>query len=138
MDAESPLSAPKLLVPMNNAADLELASNFDAIFEEYVHYQNLQDIPGILNCLHLASPNLPVMEKSLQDLFDHYTLQISIIDRVWVGYDGLYAYYRFRQRIEKIAGPEFRDMEAENLIVFRQQDEVWKIWNYLSLWVQPL
>ena len=121
-----------------NAAHLELVSSLEACFEEYVHYQNLQDIPGILNCLHLASPSLPAMEKSLESLLDHYTLQVSIIDRIWVGFDGLYAYYRFRQRIEKIAGPRFRDVEAENLIVFRQQEEAWKIWNHLPLWVQPL
>lgn len=110
-----------------------------ALFEAFIHYQNLKDMPGIQACLHEDSQALDSIQKSLEALLDHFTLQVGILDQAYGGTDGCYAYYRFTQKIEKISGPEFNDMQVENLIVFRQhQDGGWKIWNYLPLWMQLL
>ena len=114
-----------------------LAAILGKRFEEFVRYQNMKDMPGILRCLHGDSFGRLALEKSFEALFDRYTLQVSILERTYIGSDGFYACYRFQQKIEKIAGPEFTDMLAENLVVFRQQNDEWKIWNCFPLWMRP-
>lgn len=120
----------------NTESELEMV--LPALFENFVHYQNTKDIPGLLTCLHPESPAYISMGKSLEGLFDHYTLQVDIMGSTFGGSDESYAYYRFQQKIAKIAGPDFQDSMAENLIVFRQHEGTWKIWNYLPLWMKPL
>lgn len=127
-----------LMQGQTQQTDTELNMVLPALFEDFVHYQNQKDMPNLLDCLHPESPAYSVTEQGMEKLFNHYTLQVSVLGSTFGGNDDTYAYYRFQQTIEKIAGPDFQNCEIENLIVFRHHKENWKIWNYQNLWIKTL
>jgi hypothetical protein len=116
----------------------ELGAALFEFFKAFVRYQNLKDMNGVLGCIHMNSDWRVTMQKAFEGLFDNYTLDVSILEHVYGGTDGEYAYYRVTQTIKKVAGPEFRDIQAENLVVFRRSGEEWKVWNCFPLRIEAL
>lgn len=114
-------------------ADSDLSMILPALFEDFVHFQNLKDMSGIQSCLHDESPGAAAMAQNFEALFDHFTLHVCVLASHYGGWDGDYAYCRFIQKLEKITGPEFNEGKVDNLIIFRQQGKDWKIWNCLPL-----
>lgn len=107
------------------------------LFADFVRYQNQKDLQGIQRCLHSGSVSSAVMLKTFETLFDRFTLEISVLGSRYGGTDGEYAYCRFAQTIEKIAGPEFTNTRADNLAVFKEDDGAWKLWSCLPLTMGP-
>jgi membrane fusion protein len=65
------------------------------------------------------------------------TTDLELLGTRYGGSDGEYAYCRFEQKIEKIAGPEFTNTLADNLAVIKQDDGIWKLWSCLPLMMRP-
>ena len=105
---------------------------------EMIRYQNLKDLRGVLNCIHKESMSRFTSKQLLEPLFNLFTMNNTIVSHIYVGTDGEYIYYRFKQKIEKIAGPDFKNMLGENFVLFKRQDGEWKVWGQLVLMMQPI
>lgn len=109
-----------------------------ALYAEMIRSQNLKDMQGVLNCIHNESISRSTSKQLLEPLFNQFTLNNTIVNHSYIGADCEFIYFRFKQKIEKIAGPDFKDMLSENLVIFSQEDDKWKIWDQLVLMIKPL
>ena len=109
-----------------------------SLYAELIRFQNMKDMQGVLNCIHEESMGRFAAKQLLEPLFNQFTLDNTILSHSYVGTDDEYTYYRFKQIIEKIAGPDFNNMLSENLVLFKKQDGEWKVWNQLVLMMKPI
>ena len=116
----------------------ELELTLTGLYAEMISFQNLKDMQKVLNCIHNESMSRSTSKQLLEPLFNQFTLNNTIVNHSYIGADGEFIYSRFTQRIEKIAGPDFNNMLSENLVIFRQEDGKWKIWDQLILMIKPL
>jgi hypothetical protein len=126
-------TATRELIEKNTTMDRRLDHIFTNLYFELIRFQNLKDMQGVLDCIHHESLGRFNAKKILEPLFDQFTLINTITGHRYVGNDGEYIYYRFKQKIEKIAGPAFKNMCTENLVLFKPQEGEWKVWDQLVL-----
>lgn len=115
-----------------------LQAELAALYAQYVRYQNLKDLPGLMSCLHTDSTWRTTISKMFEPQFDNHTLNKEVHFSAYGGNDGEYAYYRFTQTLRRIAGPPFPENRTENLAIFRREGTGWKIWNCSPIWIEPL
>jgi len=102
-------------------------------FEAYVSAQNRGDAKAAAEFIHKGSPTYESARQMLHQLYLNYKLRSELLGVHFVGADDVYAYVRVRQLTEKIEGPEFRDNVTDALIVLREDEGAWKIWNQVLL-----
>lgn len=108
-----------------------------AIMANFKHTQ-AEDVAAVMGDMHSQSPAYLPTKQMLQQLFPAYDLAYELVDYRFVGEDGEYAYAKIRQRTTKISGPAFQNNELEVLMVFKQENGVWKLWTQANLAVTYL
>ena len=127
-----------MLLPFQQFIDTAVASQeqdqtLARLYAEVIRLQNLKDMTGVLSCVHAESFGRILIQQILEPFFNLFTLQYSLISHAYVGSDGEYTYYRAKVKIEKIAGPDFKNGLTENLVLYKQQQGQWKVWNRVLL-----
>ncbi|MFO7287747.1 MAG: hypothetical protein C0P79_012900 [Gammaproteobacteria bacterium] len=119
----------------HNRESARLIDTIRATFESYVAAQS-RDAKATLEHFHRSSPTYESAREMLHQLFLNYKLRCALETVDVVGMDESYVYARVRQRTEKVEGPAFRDNVTDVLIVLREDEGAWKIWNQALLSVE--
>lgn len=127
-----------ILLLLSTAAYADTSSEIeDAILDNLEHTQN-EDVGAVMEDMHSQSPAYQPTQQMLQQLFPVYDLKYELLNYKLVGEDDEYAYVKVKQRTEKISGPAFQNNEIEMLMVFKQENGLWKLWTTANLSVSYL
>ncbi|PCJ47149.1 MAG: hypothetical protein COA74_12315 [Gammaproteobacteria bacterium] len=96
----------------------------------------LQD--EVIDQIHPNSLSYAQSKQMLKQLFANYQLDVSLKEFKYMGKDKIYAYAKVQQKTLKISGPEFKNNITEQLIVFKQDGDDWKIWTTAILNIKYL
>lgn len=128
---KSLISAVLILLSVNTYADT--ASDLkNAVLDNFKHTKN-ENFDAVMGDIHTQSPAYLQTQQILQQLFPAYDLQYELVSYKFIGEDNEYAYAKVKQKTQKISGPAFQNNEIEMLMVFKQEDGVWKIWTQANL-----
>lgn len=89
------------------------------------------------NLKHTQNENLEATlaatKPALKQLFTRYDLAYKLLDFKYIGEDGEYAYAKIKQHTSKISGPAFNNNTLEALMVFKLENQQWKLWTQANL-----
>ncbi len=108
------------------------------VFERNCHFAQAGILDEIMNTIHPLSLSYKQNKTSLEQLIENYQITVEARAFDFVNEDREYAYARTQQKIKKVAGPELKDHILEQLIVFKQDDNEWKIWSSAILNIEYL
>jgi len=130
------LSALLLLLSTSVVADT--ASDIEkAILDNLEHTQE-EDMDAVMGDLHSQSPAYLQTQQFLQQLFPVYDLSYELLSYNFVAQDNEYAYARVKQRTSKVSGPQFQNNDIDMLVIFKQENGLWKLWTQANLSVTYL
>ncbi len=93
-----------------------------------------ESIEDMMKTMHSGSPIALEARAQMEQIFPVADMNTSLIDFSFIGQTGDYAIAKIKEKIEKVTGPaQFKSHESEQLIVFKQEDGQWKIWQASTL-----
>jgi len=98
------------------------------IVEKNCQFTQARKKDEVIALIHPDSLSYTQTKQMVEQLFSSYHLSVLVIVFKFMGKDKTYAYARVQQEIKKISGPEFKDNITDQLIVFKQDGDEWKIW----------
>ncbi|MCF6344896.1 MAG: nuclear transport factor 2 family protein [Thiomicrorhabdus sp.] len=88
-----------------------------------------ESIEDIMSTIHSGSPVALETRAQMEQILPAVDMNASLVEFSFVGQAGDYAVAKIKEKAEKITGPaQFKSNEMEQLIVFKQEDGQWKIW----------
>lgn len=115
---------------INNELQSVLLENFDAYEKE--------EIFRVLETIHTQSPAyIPTKDVSNQ-IFPDYDLKYEMVSFKYLMTDDEFALARVVQKTEKVSGPAFRNNVLDLIVVFKQEDNKWKLWSQVILGLEYL
>jgi tRNA U34 5-carboxymethylaminomethyl modifying GTPase MnmE/TrmE len=120
-----------LLLLLSTAAYADTASDIEkAILDNFEHMQN-EDADAVMEDMH--SQACQQTQQMLQQFYLDYDLKYELLNYKFVGEDNEYAYAKVKQLTTRISGPEFKNNETEMLVIFKQENGLWKEWAHALL-----
>ena len=113
-------------------------SQLKQLFEKNCHFTQLGLVEEVMDTIHTQSLTYTQTQKALENLFTHYQLKVEPVAFKYMGKDKTYAYARVQQQVTKVSGPEFKNNKVDQLMVFKQDGEHWKIWTIAILNIRYL
>lgn len=92
-----------------------------------------ENMAQVLNTVHTASPVYMATKESASQIFSTYDLKYELVNFRYIGTDGEYAVARAMQKTTKVSGPAFRDNILDLIVIFKQEDGIWKFWTQAIL-----
>ena len=108
------------------------------IFEANCFHTQIGNVDGVLETIHTKSPSYAQSKQVLDNLFAAYKLNVEMVSFNLIAEDDDFAYVRAQQKVTKVSGPEFKDNVTEQLMAFKLEEGVWKIWTTAILSISPL
>ena len=109
-----------------------------AIIENSCLFTQNSDLSGILSTIHQKSEIYSVTKVELDSLFDTYKLGVEFCGFRYMGKDKTCSYARVQQKTKNISGPDFTSNIVDQLLVFKQDRDDWKIWTMIILNIKYL
>ena len=132
----------KLLLPvlllLSTAVFADTSSDIEKAIRGNLEHTENEDVDAVMRDLHSLSPAYSQTQQVLLQLFSAYDLEYELVDYSFVGEDEEYAYAKVKQRTSKVSGPAFQDNEIDMLVIFKQENGVWKLWTQANLAVSYL
>lgn len=110
-------------------------------------YQVLQDnltaaknekITDYMNTVHSQSLLYLQTQQAMPPIFDNYELDYQVQDVRFVGEDDEYAYAKAWLETTKVSGAVFANNRMQILVVFKKENDQWKIWSQANMVIQYL
>ncbi len=93
-----------------------------------------ESIEDVMKTMHSESPASMHIKVGLEQMFPVFDLDMSLTEFGFVGVSGDYAMARVKQKMEKVSGPAtFKNQVIEQVFVFKQEQNQWKIWQAMTL-----
>ena len=118
---------------LSTTAFANTSSNIEQVILDNLKHTQTEDSAAAMGDLHSQSPAYLATQQMLQQLFPAYDLQYELLSYKFIGEDDEYAYAKVKQRTRKISGPAFQNNEIEMLMIFKQENGVWKLWTQANL-----
>jgi len=88
-----------------------------------------ESIEDMMKTMHSGSPIALEVRTQMEQLFPIMDANTSLTEFSFIGKSEEYAIAKIKERVEKVNGPaQFKSLESEQLIVFKQEEGQWKIW----------
>jgi len=127
-----------LLVALSVGAYADTATDVKSVILENFEHTKNEDFEAVMGDVHSQSPAYLQTQQILQQLFPVYDLQYELVSYTFIGEDNEYAYAKVKQRTKKISGPAFQDNEVEVLMIFKKENDAWKLWTQANLAIEYL
>lgn len=101
-------------------------------------YMTEENLSGVMNTIHSASPAISATEHLVKELFEMYDLEYKVESVVIIEEMEDEAKVRFVQRTTKLNGPEFRNNRLTGIHQLKKENGSWKIYNTISEKVDSL
>ena len=106
---------------------------------ENVRSTQAEDLEAMMKTLHPQSPVYETTRQSVSQVFGkNLQLKYELVSLKFLAVDGDYALARIRQRTTRTPPESFRNNEIDMIVVFKQDDKAWKIWNQTVLEIKYL
>jgi len=93
-----------------------------------------ESIDDVMKTMHTDSPVTMHIKTQLEQVFPVFDVNTTLLEFSFVGLDGEFAITRAKQKIEKISGPaQLKSHTSDQIIVFKQENGQWKIWQMAML-----
>ena len=121
------------LLLLSTTAFADTSSDIEKVVLENLEHTQDENMDAVMADLHSQSPAYPQTQQVLPQLFSVYDLKYELISYNFLAEDEEFAYAKVKQRTSKVAGPEFMNNEIELLVIFKQENGVWKLWTQANL-----
>jgi len=108
------------------------------VFQKNSHYTQTGIVDELMTTIHPSSLAYANTKQLMEQLLTTYQLNVESKKYEYIGKDKSYAYARVQQQISKISGPEYKNSITDQLMVFKQDGNEWKIWTTAILNIKYL
>jgi hypothetical protein len=105
-----------------------IESELRLVVEQHLKWCSVKSVEMALELVHTQSPGYLQSQQALSRTFVNFTLKYSVLSFSYIGKDGEYAVARVKMKTEKVEGPAFRDNIVDAIMIFKKEDDAWKIW----------
>lgn len=105
--------------------------------ENFKAYE-LEDIEKVMQTVHSKSPGFEATKEFSSQIFPVYDIKYELLGFKFITVEGEYALGRVKQKTSKIKGPEFMDNIIDSIVIFKQEDGLWKLWSQATLTLEYL
>ena len=122
------------------AASLSAASEaeIESVFQRYVDAASKKDPNETIYQIHTQSPFFLITMQQIQQIFPLYEIEISLDRFLYLGADATDHFAVVDQSSRKVSGPPFQNNATRSVVVFRTEDEDWKIWSIVIIESTPI
>ena len=117
----------------NPDASAGTGSPFSSITTRYVAAMDNRAPNELLATIHSQSPLFTMTIQQIQQVFPLYDIEVLHQNLRDLGSDGLDHIATVTLFCRKRSGPVFQNNATKAAIVFRQENEIWKIWSILTI-----
>ena len=95
-----------------------------------------EDIDKVMKTVHSASPGFQATKEFSSKIFPAFEIKYEMMSFKFIATEGDYALGRVKQKTSKVSGPEFSDNIIDAIVIFKQENGVWKLWSQATLTVE--
>ncbi len=118
---------------------VRIAYDLRAAMTENIRSTQAEDIEAMMHTIHSKSPLYEPTRRQVSQIFGKLKgLQYELVSLKFLAVDGEYALARIRQRTTMTPLKDFRNNEIDMIMVFKQEEGTWRIWNQASLEIKYL
>jgi hypothetical protein len=109
--------------------DPSLELTLEEAVKRHVQTQQDEDLKAFMETIHTQSPVNLATKTQMPPLFEAFDFKLEILSLKFVGKDDDYAFVRTKIRTTKTSGAAFKNTDMDQLLIFRLEDQKWKLWN---------
>ena len=122
--------------PPVHAALGALAAGLREVMEHNLAAYNRGDVDGTMRTIDTRSPDYASTQTAVAQQVKDLGAKAQLVDFAYMGHDDEFAVTRAKVKTTGKPGTGFTDNTVDALLVFHQEDGVWKLWSEQVLAVQ--
>lgn len=120
------------------AAEENISNILNSVIMENFKAYEIEDIEKIMETVHSKSPGFEATKEFSSQIFPVYDIKYELMSFTFIAIEGDYSLGRVKQKTLKISGPEFKDNIIDSIVIFKQEDGLWKLWSQATLTLEYL
>jgi len=118
------------------AQETDLAAILKAVIASNIAAVNDEDVDATLATIHRASPEFAATAEALAAHYDGLDTSAELVSFSFMGHDDEFAVARVKIKTSEDGDTGFADNTVDMIVLFNQEDGVWKIWSDMPLGVE--
>ena len=110
------------------ATDAELSAATKAVVESNLSGYNAENPDAAMSAVHKSSPEYASTQAALAEQFRDLDVKATLVDFDYMGHDDEFIVARVKTKLVGPPGSGFADNVVDSLVLFHQENGVWKLW----------
>ena len=111
------------------ATDAELSAATKAVVESNLSGYNAENPDAAMSAVHKSSPEYASTKAALAEQFRDLDVKATLVDFDYMGHDDEFIVARVKTKLVGPPGSGFADNVVDSLVLFHQENGVWKLWS---------
>ncbi len=111
------------------ATDAELTTALKGVVESNLSGYNAENAATSMSAVHTASPEYASTQAALPEQFKDLDVKGTLVDFDYMGHDDEFAVARVKIKLVGPADSGFANNTVDSLVLFHQENGVWKLWS---------
>lgn len=111
------------------ATDAELSAATKAVVESNLSGYNAENPDAAMSAVHKSSPEYASTQAALAEQFRDLDVKATLVDFDYMGHDDEFIVARVKTKLVGPPGSGFADNVVDSLVLFHQENGVWKLWS---------
>jgi hypothetical protein len=111
------------------ATDAELSAATKAVVESNLSGYNAENPDAAMSAVHKSSPEYASTQAALAEQFRDLDVKATLVDFDYMGHDDEFIVARVKTKLTGPPGSGFADNVVDSLVLFHQENGVWKLWS---------
>ena len=118
------------------ATDAELSAAVKGVVESNLSGYNAENPDAAMSAVHKSSPEYASTKAALAEQFRDLDVKATLVDFDYMGHDDEFVVARVKTKLVGPPGSAFVNNVVDSLVLFHQENGVWKLWSDEVLGVQ--
>lgn len=121
------------------ATEAELSAAMKGVVESNLSGYNAENADATMSAVHTNSPEYASTKAALAEQFRDLDVKATLVDFDYMGHDDEFVVARVKTRLMGPPGSDFVDNVVDSLVLFHQENGVWKLWSdeVLGVEIEP-
>jgi len=110
------------------ATDDKLAATLRGVVQDNLRAYDAEDADGAMRSVHTRSPQYEPTRAALPEQFQDLDVTAKLTDFRYMGHDDEFAVARVKIQVEGPSGSVFVNNTTDDIVLFHQEGDIWKLW----------
>jgi hypothetical protein len=109
--------------------DAELSAAVKGVVESNLSGYNAESPDAAMSAVHKSSPEYASTKAALAEQFSDLDVKATLVEFDYMGHDDEFVVARVKTKLVGPPGSAFVDNVVDSLVLFHQENGVWKLWS---------